>query len=143
MAAGPASPQAPPVSFPTDITARRVPQGGETIVLSVRDNGPGIAPDHLEHIFDAGFSTRHRDDEDGDPHGLGLAIVRQLVTAAGGAVRAVSSAGRGARFDIELPLLRTEATGARLELAGSPRAGGMTNDIRALKQIPAQVEKEA
>jgi len=75
----------------------------ESVVLSVRDNGPGIAAKDLGRIFDAGFSTRDSGDE--APHGMGLAIVRQLVEAAGGEVRAVSSPGVGTRFDIELPLL--------------------------------------
>jgi len=77
--------------------------GVETVVLSVRDNGPGIAANDLDRIFDAGFSTRVSGDE--APHGLGLSIVRQLVEAAGGAVRAVSSPAFGARFDIEIPVL--------------------------------------
>ncbi len=83
-----------------------------TVVLSVRDNGPGIRAAALSRIFEAGYSTRgrsrHRSDpEQGEaPRGLGLAIVRQLAETAGGAVRAISSPGVGARFDIELPLLR-------------------------------------
>lgn len=107
----------------------------ETVALSVRDNGPGIPANHLPHIFEAGFSTR-RDDA---PHGLGLAIVRQLVHSAGGAVRAVSPAGLGARFDIELPVLRPEATPTRLELPGRR----MRSQVPDLQQISAQNEKEA
>lgn len=89
----------------------------DTVILAVRDNGPGIAREDLPYIFEPGFSTRggrrgldagllRRGEvtRDGDSHGLGLAIVRQLVEAAGGIVRAVSSPGIGARFDIELPL---------------------------------------
>jgi signal transduction histidine kinase len=124
--------------FPSDLPDRHTPQGGGTVVLSVRDNGPGIAPSHIEHIFDAGFSTRHSDDRD-ESHGLGLAIVRQLATAAGGAVRAVSPAGRGARFDIELPVLRPEAVRSRPGLVGSLLKGKIPN----LQQISAQIEKEA
>jgi len=92
----------------------------ETVVLSVRDNGQGIAADYLPNIFEAGVSSRHGLTE-GDPRGtagvqnlpsglntgrgLGLSIVRQLVESAGGAVRAVSSPRIGTRFDIELPVL--------------------------------------
>ena len=79
----------------------------QTVVLSVRDNGPGIPAYHLPYIFDAGFSTRP-ENHDEEAHGLGLSIVSQLVTAAGGAVRAVSPPGLGARFDIQLPILRPE-----------------------------------
>jgi signal transduction histidine kinase len=85
------------------ITAQRgggasfLPDGAseaDTVMLSVRDNGPGIAARHLERIFDPGFSTRPGGDD--APHGLGLAIVRELTEGAGVAVRAVSSSGSGA-----------------------------------------------
>jgi signal transduction histidine kinase len=96
----------------------------KTVVLSVRDNGPGIAAADLERVFAPGFTTRAADrcdDEaphrefDGEPalcrpRGLGLAIVQQLAEAAGGTVRAVSSPGLGARFDIELPIFAGVAT---------------------------------
>jgi signal transduction histidine kinase len=95
-----------------------------SVVLSVRDNGPGVPACHLPQIFDAGFSTRSAPTHDArtqasdDPsRGLGLAIVRRLVTAAGGAVRAVCPTGLGARFDIELPVLSLEADNPPAELA--------------------------
>jgi signal transduction histidine kinase len=106
----------------------------------VRDNGPGIAPSHIERIFDAGFSTRPSDNSEGDDaRGLGLAIVRQLVTAAGGAVRAVSPSGLGARFDIELPILQPDAAGPR----PAPAQSLLQRKIPKSQQIPAQIEKEA
>jgi signal transduction histidine kinase len=117
----------------------RLANGGvETVVLSVRDNGPGIRAEHLNRVFDSGFSTRPGDDND-DSRGLGLAIVRRLVTAAGGMVRVVSPAGLGARFDIELPVLPAKAPGPRRKLA-APAVG---REVRDLQQISAQIEKEA
>ena len=117
-----------------------------SVVLSVRDNGPGIPGRHVPHIFDAGFSTRCDDTtdagsqaSDGAARGLGLAIVRRLVTAAGGAVRAVSPSGLGARFDIELPVLCLEADKPPVELA----APVLMRKIPGLQQISAQIEKEA
>ena len=127
----------------------------ETVILSVRDNGPGIAAHHQARIFDPGFSTRANqdwgtgdaadgvdasDEDPGDlPRGLGLAIVHRLVTAAGGTVRVVSPAGLGARFDIELPVLPPKAREAGRELA----APLVKRKVRYLQQIPAQIEKEA
>jgi signal transduction histidine kinase len=124
-------------SFAACFSDRRVAGSGQTVVLSVRDNGPGIAARHLQHIFEAGFSTRQSEDG-GDAHGLGLAIVAQLVAQAGGAVRAVSPSGLGARFDIELPIL-PEAAQSKPELARPL----LKRKIPNLQQISAQVEKEA
>jgi signal transduction histidine kinase len=116
--------------------------GSETVVLSVRDNGPGIPADHLPRIFEAGFSTRPENHSE-QAHGLGLSIVSQLVAAAGGAVRAVSPSGLGARFDIELPILRPEARATRLEVALPEKTKIEKRNIMDFKQISAQIEKEA
>ncbi len=136
----------------------------ETVILSVRDNGPGIPAQHLPHIFAAGFSTRGGNaspipsaaDNDADreapqgeagARGLGLSIVAQLVAAAGGAVRAVSPSGLGTRFDIELPILTAAAPAARAELAAPCMQGGVKTGVKRkiphLQQISAQIEKEA
>jgi signal transduction histidine kinase len=74
----------------------------KTALICVQDSGTGIANSELEHIFDAGFT---RNKKDSAHRGLGLNIVRRLVEAAGGSVRAVSVPRRGARFEVELPLI--------------------------------------
>ena len=53
---------------------------GEELIICVRDSGPGIAPEDRERIFDPDFSTR------GAGRGLGLALVRDVVTGIGGRV---------------------------------------------------------
>jgi signal transduction histidine kinase len=86
--------------------SRNLCHGPRTVVLSVRDSGPGMSADQAKRIFDAGFSTRLEAGDGPDrPRGLGLSIVRELVEQAGGAIRAVSARGFGTRFDIELPIL--------------------------------------
>ena len=77
-----------------------------TVLLTVEDDGPGIPTEFLERVFEAGFTTRHggRSWPESQHHGLGLSIVRQLVEAAGGTVRAVVPPSGGGRFEIELPL---------------------------------------
>ena len=74
-------------------------------VIRVKDTGMGIEPALLPHVFEqfrqgeGGFTRRH------PGLGLGLAIVRQLVTLHGGTVIAESDgAGRGAAFTVRLPL---------------------------------------
>ncbi len=73
-----------------------------TALLCVQDSGPGIAKDQMEHIFDAGFTTKESHETQ---RGLGLHIVRRLAETAGGSVRAVAAPGGGSRFEIELPMI--------------------------------------
>jgi heavy metal sensor kinase len=76
---------------------------GEHMTLSVEDSGPGIAADHLPHIFEPFYridEARTR----GSGTGLGLAMVAAIVRLHGGTIRASNVQGRsGARFDVELP----------------------------------------
>ena len=68
-----------------------------SVVLTVADNGAGIAPADVDHIFDDFFTTKERGS------GLGLSIVRRLVADLGGRISVQSERGRGTRFTIELP----------------------------------------
>jgi CheY-like chemotaxis protein/nitrogen-specific signal transduction histidine kinase len=77
---------------------------GDHVRMTVRDNGIGIAPDFLPHVFDrfsqADTSTTRRT----GGLGIGLALVRHLVELHGGSVRAESRGpGEGAVFTIDLP----------------------------------------
>jgi two-component system sensor histidine kinase FlrB len=74
--------------------------GGIEIV--VRDTGPGILPDDLPRIFDAGFSTR------AGSSGLGLAVCRRIVEEHGGAIAVESRPGHGATFRVRLPSTKAE-----------------------------------
>ncbi|MGC1300036.1 MAG: HAMP domain-containing sensor histidine kinase [Alloacidobacterium sp.] len=74
-----------------------------TVLLCVQDSGPGIPRDQIEHLFDAGFTTKTAASP--NRRGLGLNIVRRLSEAAGGKVRAMAAPGGGARFEVELPLI--------------------------------------
>jgi PAS domain S-box-containing protein len=68
--------------------------------LSVEDTGSGIAPEHLEQIWDPFFTTKPV----GQGTGLGLSITNRIVTRHGGRVAVDSAPGRGTRFDVELPI---------------------------------------
>jgi len=63
----------------------------------VADDGPGIAPDKLERVFEAYFTTKEKGT------GLGLAIVRHNVELYGGTVRVESVLGNGAKFTVIFP----------------------------------------
>ncbi len=73
---------------------------GEAVRISVMDQGPGIAPADLPHVFDRYYrGQRH----EGEGLGLGLYIVRKLVEAHGGRIWAESSPGEGSTFSFTLP----------------------------------------
>ncbi|HQQ79415.1 MAG TPA: ATP-binding protein, partial [Thermoanaerobaculia bacterium] len=66
-------------------------------VVSVEDDGPGIAPADRERVFDAEYSTKGRGS------GLGLAIVARIAAEHGGTVRVEENAPHGCRFLLEWP----------------------------------------
>lgn len=68
--------------------------------VEIEDNGAGVAPDLVERIFEPFFSTKPK----GEGSGLGLDIVRKLVTRMGGQVGFRSPPGQGACFEVRLPL---------------------------------------
>jgi C4-dicarboxylate-specific signal transduction histidine kinase len=76
-------------------------------VITVADNGPGIAPDVLPKIFEPFFTTKPPK----EGTGLGLSISYGIIRDMGGVMRAKSSR-KGARFIIELPLADATATEA-------------------------------
>ncbi|HKJ36483.1 MAG TPA: HAMP domain-containing sensor histidine kinase [Solirubrobacterales bacterium] len=92
------------------------PEGGEVAVtladgvLSVDDDGPGIADADLPHVFDRFYRAAGARGTPGS--GLGLAIVRQVAELHGGDVRAGRSAAGGARFELELPAAEPVPPGA-------------------------------
>lgn len=70
---------------------------GEEAVVTVRDHGPGIDPDHLDKIFEPFFSGR-------GSTGLGLSVCYGIVQDHGGAIRAANHRDGGAVFTVRLPL---------------------------------------
>jgi signal transduction histidine kinase len=72
--------------------------------LAVSDEGPGIAPEHLESIFDRFWRADEARTRPDGGSGLGLAIVRQIAEAHGGSIEVRSPAGEGATFVLRLPL---------------------------------------
>jgi signal transduction histidine kinase len=82
------------------VAARRE---GSQLEIAVSDDGPGIAPEHRERIFDRFYRVDPSRSRATGGAGLGLAIVRQLARAQGGDARVESEPGRGARFVVTLP----------------------------------------
>jgi signal transduction histidine kinase/DNA-binding response OmpR family regulator len=107
--------------------------GSAEVTLTVRDNGPGIPPDFLPHMFE-----RFRQADSGSARGqgglgLGLAIVRHLVELHGGTVRAENVTEGGAVLTVTLPPhagLRPSAVGwkATSSIAAAPSGNGVHLD---------------
>jgi signal transduction histidine kinase len=89
---------------------------GKAIVVSIKDDGPGIPDKILARIFDPFFTTK----PPGKGTGMGLSISYGIVAKHGGTIRALSEPGRGSEFLVTLPL------------AGI--AGSHTADIKPIMQ---------
>lgn len=80
---------------------------GDVVRFWVRDTGPGIAPEALEHLFDRFWQAR-RGDRRGA--GLGLSIAKGLVEAHAGHLWVESEPGRGSTFSFTIPVAPPEPT---------------------------------
>jgi signal transduction histidine kinase/DNA-binding NarL/FixJ family response regulator len=91
--------------------------GGRRAEVSVRDNGQGIPPEVLPHIFEIFSQADHSLDRAQGGLGVGLAVVRGLVEMHGGEVQAHSEGeGQGAELTMKLPLLSESARAASREV---------------------------
>jgi signal transduction histidine kinase len=87
---------------PIEISVQR---HDRTAVIAVRDQGPGIGPSELPHIFDRYWTGRTKK----GGAGLGLAIAKGIVSAHGGQLAVDSKPGEGAKFFFTLPLASDRA----------------------------------
>lgn len=89
-----------------------MPQGGQLDIISeldnlkknarieIKDNGPGIPEEDLEHIFDPFFTSKI----EGEGTGLGLSIVYGIIKNHGGDIQVTSQVGKGCSFVLDFPL---------------------------------------
>lgn len=93
---------------------------GTYLKLSVADTGEGIAPQHLESIFEPYFSTK----PENEGTGLGLSVVHGIVLNYGGKITVRSELGKGAVFDIYLPVSKESETRVHCIEKVQPASGG-------------------
>ena len=74
----------------------------DSVCLSIKDSGPGIAPEIQSQIFDAFFTTKQK----GKGTGLGLSMCQKIIHSYNGSIQLESELGDGANFTICLPVVK-------------------------------------
>ena len=106
----------------------RVARHGDEAVLEVSDDGRGIAPEHLERVFELFFQGDSTVDRASGGLGIGLTLVQRLVGMHGGRISARSAGpGQGATFEVRLPAV--EAGKQPALAAVPPRAAAVAHEI--------------
>lgn len=83
------------------ITVSLQEDGG--IMLMIADNGTGIAPEHVPHVFDRFYRTETSRSRQSGGAGLGLAITKTIIDSHNGTIEVKSEQGKGSVFIIRLP----------------------------------------
>ncbi len=111
--------------------------GGASI--EVADTGPGIAAEHVPHVFDRFYQIETASTRTYEGSGIGLALAKELVELHGGHIRVESTVGFGTRFIVFLPMLEAyakqvpvAASGDGIENASSVGVPGMAYEVAAL-----------
>lgn len=99
------------------------------VVVSIKDEGIGIAPDHLPIVFDLFSQIDHSLTKSQGGLGIGLSLVKRLVEMHGGHVEARSDGvGKGSEFRVSLPLLRE-----------TPKVEGTAHDVDSLASTALRI----
>src|SRR5262249_1891441 len=121
----------------------RLDREGTVARIVVEDNGCGMSPELVPHVFD-----RFRQGESGTTRrqgglGLGLAIVRNPVAMQGGAVKADSRGeGQGATFTVTLPVVDAERGGAQA-VRGRESSAGLPVELEGVRILVVDDDPDA
>ena len=111
-------------------------KNAERVQLQVKDNGIGIAPKFLPHVFDRFTQADTSAARRAGGLGIGLALVRHIALLHGGQVRADSGgAGRGATFTVDLPGAPAAAVAAMAELPSGDRRRSTVGALKGLHHL--------
>ena len=86
-----------------------ISSNNDHVHVSISDNGIGITPEHLPHIFERFYRTDEARNRTSGGTGLGLAIVQSIIDAHNGEIKVTSAPGKGSTFLIIIPLKHTMA----------------------------------
>jgi two-component system sensor histidine kinase KdpD len=92
---------------PVDLSAHA--DDGQTLIVSVKDRGPGVAGDDTERLFEP--FVRGPQAQGARGAGLGLAVCRAIAQAHGGALSVRRRSGGGASFTLSLPIEAQQPAG--------------------------------
>ena len=120
---------------------------GAAVHIEIKDNGCGIAEEHLDSIFNPFFTTK----DVGEGTGLGLSISYAIVEKHGGDIQVASELGVGTTFTISLPVegsrggcgMTSAAAGARSPTEEQPVAGGVILFVDDERQILSSLKRLA
>jgi signal transduction histidine kinase/CheY-like chemotaxis protein len=134
------------VDAPRDVSLGQL-QPGRWLRLSIIDTGIGLASEQLHSIFDPFYTTR----TSGDGTGIGLTVVRNIVSSMGGAIEVESRPRSGTTMNVYWPLLDPEPTGESAEPATQTNGEGqailIVDDepelVRLAEEIVASLGYEA
>ncbi len=96
-----------PQDKPIVVTVERQTDNPDEVLITVSDEGPGIAEEEQSHIFDRFYRVHKPGSARVEGLGLGLYIAHEIVVQHGGRIWLESKSGKGARFYLSLPLKRT------------------------------------
>jgi two-component system sensor histidine kinase BaeS len=102
-------------SNPGGVVDVRAERRGERVALIVRDQGPGVAPEHLQHLGERFYrpdKARARQTGQDGGAGLGISIARGVAALHGGTLTFSSVVGQGLTATLELPAARVRADAA-------------------------------
>ena len=74
-------------------------EGDKKVLVSIQDNGCGIAPENLDRIFDPFYTTKGNDGT-----GLGMAVIKEIINKHHGQIHIESQMGEGTRVSVILPV---------------------------------------
>ncbi len=99
-------------SYPHSTITVRLSRQGDTVIISVRDQGQGIPANELPDLFEPFKKLSVKSTTGEKSTGLGLAIVEKIILSHGGRINVESEVGKGTRFDVLLPMVLAEKAAA-------------------------------
>ena len=123
------------------VTADLADPAGRELLVTIADNGPGVAPEIASRIFDPFFTTKPM----GVGTGIGLAVCRGIVEAHGGSLKLAAAPSGGARFELRLPCAAAAVAvpdpphAAQPTMAGSAAAVLIVDDETGLADLLSEI----